>query len=101
MPLTYSKLNETTNAIMTETTQEEASLGDCSGNSRCADQANNFFHNEVVDPSLGILHISLPQISHKTQRMLRSFLQMDSSSSIVAFSMVGIDASLPDPLGKF
>ena len=69
---------------------------------RCADQRTNFFHNGVVDPSLVILHISLPQISHKTQRMLRSFLQMDSSSSsIVGFSMVGIDASLHDPLGKF
>ena len=36
---------------MTETTQEEASLGDRSGNSRCADQANNLLLNEVVDPS--------------------------------------------------
>ena len=45
---------------MTETTQE-ASLGECSGNSRCADQANSFFHNGVVDPSLVILHTFLPQ----------------------------------------
>ena len=46
---------------MTETTQEEASLGDRSGNNRCADQANHFFQNGVVDPSLVILNTFLPQ----------------------------------------
>ena len=31
----------------------------------CADQANNLFHNEVVDPSVVILHTFLPQTSHR------------------------------------